>query len=117
MRTGGGTEREKTAREDESTIERERGTKNRRTSGKVGGRQGNEERRSRDRETRGGGEIVEENARQGRGTPWANVKRQRERGLAERRDEKLDLQICPDYYEIARLPSRDAQPVLKCAFR
>lgn len=23
---------------------------------------------------------------------------------AEGRDEKLDLQICPDYYEIARLP-------------
>lgn len=26
-------------------------------------------------------------------------------GKAERRDEKLDLQICLDYYEIARLPA------------
>lgn len=33
------------------------------------------------------------------------------RGLAERRDEKLDLQICLDYYEIARLPNSDSQLV------
>jgi len=31
-------------------------------------------------------------------------------GKAERRDEKLDLQICLDYYEIARLPVSGAQP-------
>jgi len=32
-------------------------------------------------------------------------------GKAERRDEKLDLQICLDYYEIARLPVGGAQPL------
>lgn len=105
----------KTAREDESTIERERGTKN---GERVGKWEGARETKNEDREIgRREEESVESNAEQGRGTPWANVKRQSERGLAERRDEKLDLQICPDYYEIARLPSRDAQPVLKCAFR
>lgn len=33
-------------------------------------------------------------------------KREREKEEPERRDEKLDLQICPDYYEIARLPEQ-----------
>lgn len=32
--------------------------------------------------------------------------RYEEREEPERRDEKLDLQICPDYYEIARLPEQ-----------
>lgn len=32
--------------------------------------------------------------------------REKEREEPERRDEKLDLQICPDYYEIARLPEQ-----------
>lgn len=35
--------------------------------------------------------------------------RQRERKQTERWDEKLDLQICLDYYEIARLPVSGAQ--------
>lgn len=34
----------------------------------------------------------------------------REGARAERRDEKLDLQIRLDYYEIARLPVSGAQP-------
>ena len=36
-------------------------------------------------------------------TGVANPMSAREEGQIERRDEKLDLQICPDYYEIARL--------------
>ncbi|OAD62424.1 hypothetical protein WN48_07295 [Eufriesea mexicana] len=62
------------------------------------------------RNDRGGVESGRQHERTRKKTV-GKAKRQSERGQAERRDEKLDLQICPDYYEIARLPSRDAQPV------
>lgn len=70
----------KTVREDESTIDVNETRRTENEGVRVGKWEGARETKNEDREIeRRGEEGVESNAEQGRGTPWANVKRQSER--------------------------------------